>query len=72
MRNIENYTTLCTLEIDLSQLPMSRQRKFSGEGRFYRIKYDVVLLFGLTEFKAMVTWKENVGPFFVSLYPFCL
>jgi len=70
--NIENYTTLCTLEVDISQLPMSYYSKYSGEGTFYRVDYDIVLLFGLTELQAMVAWKENVGPFFALLHPFCL
>jgi len=51
---------------------MLYQRKVSGEGMFYRVDFDIVLLFGLTELEAMVAWKENVGPFFVLLYPFCL
>jgi len=70
MGNIENYTKLCTLEVDFSQLPVIYQRKVSGEGMYYRIDYDIVLLFGLTELKAMVAWKENVGPFSILLYPF--
>jgi hypothetical protein len=60
-RSIDNYTNLCTIEVDLSHLPLSRQPKYSGEGNFYKVKYDIVLLFGLTEFKAVVAWKENVG-----------
>ena len=56
---------LCTLEVDISRLPMSCRRKLSGEGVFYRIDYDIVLLFGLTELKAMLAWKENVSPFLV-------
>jgi len=42
---------------------MSHQQKLFGEGIFYRFDYDIVLLFGLTEFKAMLAWKENVGRF---------
>jgi hypothetical protein len=58
--NIENYTKLCLIEADLSHLPLSRLRKYSGEGHFYRCEYEIVLLFGLTELKAMIAWKENV------------
>ena len=61
MASIDNYTELCTIEVDLSHLPMSPQQKYSGKGHFYNVKYDVVLLFGLTEFKAAIAWKENVG-----------
>ena len=33
----------------------------SSGGNFYQIEYNVVLLFSLTEFKAAIAWKENVG-----------
>ena len=28
---------------------------------FFRMDYDIVLLFGLTELKAQIAWKENVS-----------
>ena len=48
--------------MDLSYLPLSLRSNFSGEGTYYRLDYDIILLFGLTELKAMVAWKEDVGP----------
>ena len=60
--NIANYTELCTIQVDLSHLPLSRQRRHSGKGTFYCVEYDTVLLFGLTGFKAAIAWKENVSP----------
>ena len=59
--SIDNYTKLCKIEVDLSHLPLSPRPKYSGEGIFYWLKYDVILLFGLTELQAMIAWKENVG-----------
>jgi hypothetical protein len=59
--SIDNYAKLCTIEADLSHLPLSPRPKYSGEGTCYQVNYDVVLLFGLTEFKAVIAWKENVG-----------
>ena len=50
------------IEVDLSHLPLSPRPKPSGAGIIYRIDYDIVLLFGLTELQAMIAWKENVGP----------
>jgi hypothetical protein len=70
--SIDNYTVLCTIETDLSHLPLSPQPKYSGKGNFYKVKYDVVLLFGLTEFKAAVAWKENVGVLMVPWIKFLL
>lgn len=52
----QNYTELCRIEFDFSQLPSSR--RFFRKGIYY-FNYDVVLLFGLIELKAMVAWKEN-------------
>jgi hypothetical protein len=52
---------LCTIEIGLSQLPSRPQPKATGSGAFYEVDYDIVLLFGMTEFKAQVAWKENVS-----------
>jgi hypothetical protein len=67
---IENYTKLCTIEVDLSHLPLSPRSK-SGGGSFYRLDYDIVLMFGLTELKAVIAWKQNVGlclDFIASLF----
>jgi hypothetical protein len=74
MRNIENYTKLCTIEMDLSHLPLPPLSKPSGEGIYYRIDYEVILLFGLTELQAMVAWKENVSPilgYCIQFLPVC-
>jgi hypothetical protein len=70
MGSIENYTKLCTIEIDLSHLPLSFRPKYFGRGSFYRLEYDIILLFGLTELKAMVAWKQDVGLllFFVAFF----
>jgi hypothetical protein len=60
MGSPENYTKLCTIEVNLSHLPLSPQSNLSGEGTFYYLSFDTVLLFGLTELEAVVAWKENV------------
>jgi len=44
----------------------------TGDGVFYSCDFDVVLVFGLTELKAMVAWKENVGLLLIFLPPFLL
>jgi len=55
----DNYTKLCTIEADLSHLPLPAHNKSSGAGIFYRLDYELVLLFGLTEMKAQVVYKER-------------
>ena len=57
----DNYTKLCTIEADLSRVPLHPKPKATGKGTFYRVDYDIVLLFGMTELKALVAWKENVS-----------
>jgi len=57
----DNYTKLCTIEADLSRVPLHPRPKAVGRGNFYRLDYDIVLLFGMTELKAQVAWKESGG-----------
>ena len=57
---------LCTIEADLSRVPMLPRRKAAGKGIFYRIGYDIILMFGMTELKAQIAWKEGVSV--VSIY----
>ena len=33
----------------------------NGDYRYYKFEHDVVLLFGLTELKAHITWTEGVS-----------
>jgi hypothetical protein len=59
---LDNYTKLCTIEADLSQAVSKVTRlKAKGKGSFYRVYYDIILLFGTTELKAHVAWKVNVS-----------
>ena len=57
----DNYTKLCTIEADFSGVPLLPQPTATGRGTFYRIRYDIILLFGMTELKAQIAWKENVS-----------
>ena len=51
---------LCTIEADLSQAVVTHPQA-KGKGNFYRVDIDIILLFGRTELKAQVAWKENVS-----------
>jgi len=59
----DNYTRLCTIRADLSRVPQLPRPKTTGKGNFYRVDYDIVLLFGMTELKAQIAWKEKVSGF---------
>ena len=56
----DGYTKLCCVEFDLSYLPLTPMTKAEASGVYYRVDYEIVLQFGLTELKAQAAWKENV------------
>ena len=56
-----NYTKLCTIEADLSLAPILTLPKVTGEGSYYSVDLEIVLLFGMTELQAQLAWKENVS-----------
>lgn len=54
-----NFTILCQLEADLSQIPKTANRNPAGN-MYYTIRYGLVLIFGLTEIQAQLQWLEDV------------
>ena len=65
---LDNYTKLCSIEVDLNHLRyMADQfKKIGPEGAYYRFHYKLILLFGLSELKAVFSWKENVSRLFIA------
>jgi len=55
------YTTLCSVRADTSKLAGSMQphQLPGGAGTYYSILFYVVLLFGLTELKAQISWIDK-------------
>ncbi|PBK62372.1 hypothetical protein ARMSODRAFT_604136 [Armillaria solidipes] len=61
------YEVLCTVTANTQQATKTLKPQHRPDGRtFYKLDYDVVLLFGLTELQAYVSWKhkgkEKRGP----------
>jgi hypothetical protein len=65
------FSTLCTIEADTSQIsetlePHRSRMALAGRQRivqtYYRMQFDIILSFGLTELKAQIAWMEDVGP----------
>ncbi|KIM35029.1 hypothetical protein M413DRAFT_32814 [Hebeloma cylindrosporum] len=54
----DNFSQLCVVIVDLSHLTLEPLTSHKNE-TYYHVKYDVVLMFGLTEVTAQVAWKEN-------------
>ncbi|KAF8152735.1 hypothetical protein BJ912DRAFT_1115639 [Pholiota molesta] len=54
----KNYSKLCMITADLSHLNLNPRKGRQGK-TYFRVDYEIVLLFGLTELKAQIAWKEN-------------
>ena len=58
---------MCNVIADTSKLVRSlRPRQLFGGQEYYSIHFDVILLFGLTELKAQISWDEMVRFIIVS------
>ncbi|KAG9312271.1 hypothetical protein JVU11DRAFT_7574 [Chiua virens] len=55
-----HFTTLCRVVADTSAIARSLRAQHTTNGEsFYRLEVDVVLLFGLSEFKAQISWNDK-------------
>ncbi|OAX34644.1 hypothetical protein K503DRAFT_803418 [Rhizopogon vinicolor AM-OR11-026] len=54
-----SFSTLCTIHPDLSELSRTLSPRKSALDRsdYYVIDFEVIMLFGLTELKALISWK---------------
>lgn len=55
------FSTLCTITADMSEVTktLSPLRGLTGK-QYYSQAYNIVVLFGMTELKAQISWIENV------------
>ena len=64
----DRFADLCEVSADMTKLKGSIQPKKNYLGaNYYTLNFDVVLLFGLTELKAQIAWKQNVSFRFLVL-----
>lgn len=55
------FTNMCTVVANTSKLVHSLQPQVSPYGIvYYDLVYEVILLFGLTELKAQISWMHKV------------
>lgn len=59
----QNYKKLCTIEMDLSHLPIKPSVQTVGTGSFYYLEYGYILQFSTVELKAQMSWMEAVSVF---------
>ncbi|KAI4518304.1 hypothetical protein K525DRAFT_208879 [Schizophyllum commune Loenen D] len=58
----DNYGFLCHVSADMSAATRNLPLMYSRRGDlYYKINFNIVLLFGLTELKAQMSWLENVS-----------
>lgn len=57
--NTSLYSQLCTIEVDLSHLKPSPKSVNASTSTYYKVDYELIMLFGGTELKAQLAWKEN-------------
>ncbi|KAJ2917220.1 hypothetical protein MD484_g3186, partial [Candolleomyces efflorescens] len=54
------FTKLCTVEMDLSHIPLAPRSKLNGAmGTYYYLGYDLILFFSSVELRAQISWEEN-------------
>ena len=66
---LEMYSTLCAVQADTSLLSESLEPRWTRleeviglpRSQYYKMEFDIILSFGLTELKAQVCWEENVS-----------
>ena len=56
----EFFEDNCEVFADLASLKSHLKPLWNGGREYFRFEMDVVLLFGLTELKAYIAWKEDV------------
>ena len=54
---VGSFFDLCTVTADTSRVPKPKIK--NPEGSHYEVGFEVALLFGLTELKAQLVWKEG-------------
>ena len=55
---LEFYVPLCTIRADTSKV--AREPRSGPRGTYYIQTFNIVLLCGLTELQAQISWMENV------------
>jgi len=55
------FPALCIVSADISELKKSAKLRRNKDRIYYDIDLDIIILFGLTEFKAQIAWRENVS-----------
>jgi len=64
------FTTTCTVKADMKKAVEPLSPLFGPSGKYFRIDFDIEILFGLVEFEAYICWKENVCGYVLDIFRF--
>ena len=58
----DSFRKVCTVLADISRVKQKLKRQIGrNHNIYYELDYDIVLLFGLAELKAQISWLEDVS-----------
>ncbi|EIW80580.1 hypothetical protein CONPUDRAFT_105634 [Coniophora puteana RWD-64-598 SS2] len=57
--NESDFSQLCTVFADTSDIAQDLEPKTRNGHTFYKVSFDVIILFGLTELQAQIRWLEK-------------
>ena len=60
---IEMFNRVCVVSADLSHLCRPADLQYYNGKTFWKLKYELEIMFGLTELRARVKWTEGVSLF---------
>ncbi|KAH6910156.1 hypothetical protein BKA70DRAFT_1424706 [Coprinopsis sp. MPI-PUGE-AT-0042] len=61
--DIEMFDTLFSVTVDASRFPVTSEISTEDGAPVFRVEYEVIFRFGLTELQAQVAWKEGGSEF---------
>ena len=65
---LDMYPTICYIGANTLQISRNIQPRRSPGGKvYYALEFEVILLFGLTELKAQIAWKEEVSSLILAI-----
>lgn len=53
------FPVVCTVEADTSAVKLEELRSGATGSTYYRLEFEIILLFGLTELQAQIAWEED-------------
>jgi hypothetical protein len=66
----DGFIHACNVEADLSNLSGSLKKLSGSLGDYWKLEYDIGILFGSNEFKALLFWKDGNVRVHAAFTPF--